>query len=239
MTKLLNKHRFKTLGSKQQHKVLSQILSLAHQEGHCLYQYNSLASLIELPPISFEKHSMADRFHLHCSKASIHFDESSWQKKQTDSLSTQPFLPINIYLSKLRSAHNVGSIIRTTEAFRLGSIHGCKDTPLKNHQKVDKTSMGTSQLVKLDQKTPFNQLLRPFIALEKTPNAKNLFSFNFPSSFTLLLGNEQSGLDQKTLDQCDHIIEIPLVGMKNSLNVANAFAITAGIIRNQNDENKN
>jgi tRNA G18 (ribose-2'-O)-methylase SpoU len=235
---VLSTMRFCALAPKNQHKILAELLSYAHKKNLGLEQYNKYAQEIDLAPLDVDNHSMCDRFHWHCQRASISFDEAHWPR-QTDSLSHEPFLPIDIYCSKLRSAHNVGSIIRTTEAFRLGSIHACKDTPLVDHQKVKKTSMQTSHLVTLNQATALKDLRQPFIALETTDRAQDLFTFKFPKSFTLFVGNEQAGLSGDILDQCEYHIKIPLVGSKNSLNVANAFAIAAAAIRSQSGDSKN
>jgi tRNA G18 (ribose-2'-O)-methylase SpoU len=50
---------------------------------------------------------------------------------------------------------------------------------------------------------------------------------------TLIFGNEEFGISNQILSQVDHLVEIPLVGLKNSLNVANAFSIIASAIRNR------
>ena len=235
---MLKISRFIALSSKNQHKILAKILSKAFEKQESLELYNHYASSISLCPIIFDSHSMNDRFHLHCQKASIHYNEHSFYR-ETDSLRNTPFLPIDIYCEKLRSAHNVGSIIRTTEALRIGSIHACLDTPLVNHPKVLKTSMQTAHLVPTFHTKNFGVLKKPFFALEVTEKSQNIFHFTFPKSFTLFVGNEQVGLTKQTLDQCETHLSIPLVGNKNSLNVAGAFAIAAALIRNQNDENKN
>jgi tRNA G18 (ribose-2'-O)-methylase SpoU len=60
-----------------------------------------------------------------------------------------------------------------------------------------------------------------------------LSDFIFPASFTLILGNEEYGISNESLKLADYIVEIPLFGAKNSLNVACAFAIAASQIRRQ------
>ena len=80
--------------------------------------------------------------------------------------------------------------------------------------------------------TPHNlkKMPQPLIALETVEDAHSLFDYIFPKNFTLVLGNEEFGISQKVLSQCTAAIQIPLVGSKNSLNVANSFAITAAQI---------
>ena len=57
------------------------------------------------------------------------------------------------------------------------------------------------------------------------------FPFNYYSIFTLILGNEEYGISDKVLKEVDFLIKIPMMGRKNSLNIANAFAIAAYEIR--------
>jgi tRNA G18 (ribose-2'-O)-methylase SpoU len=142
-------------------------------------------------------------------------------------------LPISIYLDNLRSAFNVGSILRTTEAFRLGQVCFAKNTPFIDNLKVLKTAMGTFDKVHCVKEAQLNDLPRPLIALETDPNAPSIFDFTFPPSFTLMLGNEEYGLSEEALSQKSAIVRIPLYGFKNSLNVASAFAIAAGVISHQ------
>ena len=79
----------------------------------------------------------------------------------------------------------------------------------------------------------FEHLPKPLIALETTDNAISLYDFIFPTVFTIALGNEEYGCSSDVLKCADIILEIPLVGRKNSLNVANTFAIVASEIQRQ------
>ena len=93
--------------------------------------------------------------------------------------------------------------------------------------------MGTSASVPCKQ-GGINSCPGPLIALETMETAPSLFDFEFPESFTLLLGNEERGLKESTLQAADHVVQIPLIGSKNSLNVAAAFAIAAANIQVKN-----
>ncbi len=143
-----------------------------------------------------------------------------------------PTLPWCIYLDQLRSGHNVGSIIRTTEAFRLGSIHLSNFCPPKDHKEVLKTALGAEQHVNIYENCDLNLLPRPWIAFETSSTAHDYSSFDFPSTGgTLIFGNEEFGISNEILAKADYLVEIPLQGVKNSLNVANAFAIVASQMR--------
>jgi tRNA G18 (ribose-2'-O)-methylase SpoU len=153
------------------------------------------------------------------------------ENKAIDPLSTSEHLPITVYLDNLRSAFNVGSILRTMEAFRFKTIFFAKNTPTSNHTKVVETSMDTAALI--DVQKDFSTLPKPFIALECTESATSIYDFSFPETFTLILGNEALGISQEMLLKADYTIKIPLIGAKNSLNVASAFSITAFEIARQ------
>jgi tRNA G18 (ribose-2'-O)-methylase SpoU len=142
-------------------------------------------------------------------------------------------LKTSIYLDNIRSAHNVGSIIRTTEAFSLGTLHFSDKTPYIDNKQVKDTAMGTQGWVECRSNMLLKDLPRPIIILETAHNAIPIHDFIFPDQFTLVVGNEEYGCSDESIQLADIALEIPLVGKKNSLNVANAFAIAAYEIRKQ------
>lgn len=218
---------------KQQHKKAADLLRKAYSDPAYFPEYQKIESSLELAPISATHEAMSDRYHYHLKMACVHIKEHKFlpRVRHLDSLSSEPFLPIDIYLDGLRSAHNIGSIIRTTEAFRLGEIHFSAKTPFATHTKVKSAAMGSDDLVTCHENSSLDRLRRPLIALETTENAISLYDFTFPHAFSLLFGNEEYGLSQEALEAADHIVQIPLLGSKNSLNVASAFAILASTIR--------
>lgn len=189
-------------------------------------------------PLHLKPHSIktiADFYHFHLQKAHISKKEHNLlpQVRRGDRLQGAEAWPIAIYLDGLRSAHNVGSIIRTAEALALGSLYFSDATPAASHKQVKDTAMGSDQWIACKQGVELSSLPRPIIALETAEDAVSLYDFIFPDSFTLLVGNEEYGCSDQALSQSDYLVEIPLRGRKNSLNVANAFAIAAGEISRQ------
>ena len=235
-----SKEKFLSLPLKRQHKKAATCLRLLYMqdnlEKHPLAEeYRLYEKWLHLPPTSWDQKALADRYHTHLHVGQISLKEHHLlpHVKRGDRKSTAPFLPIAIYLDHLRCAHNIGSIMRTVEAFRLGTLYFSEKTPFKDHQKIDKTAMGTSSLVPCSRLSQLSDLPRPFIGLETVENAPYFFDFIFPSTFSLLIGNEEYGLSNTSLKQTDALIQIPLQGSKNSLNVACAFAIIAAEIRRQ------
>lgn len=180
------------------------------------------------PPLPATPEGRSHRYHEHLAGAGLSVKEHNLLITTQDIPSSVPYLPLAIYLDHIRSAHNVGSIIRTTEALRLGTLILSPNTPGPDNKKVRDAAMGTEAHV------PFGtHLPRPWIALETALEAPSLFDYPFPSTFTLILGNEEFGISESLLKQCDLVVTIPLVGSKNSLNVACAYSLAAGVIAHQ------
>jgi tRNA G18 (ribose-2'-O)-methylase SpoU len=179
--------------------------------------------------------TLSDCYHRHNDQAGITKKEHNLLPliRTGDKEVGEKNLPIAIYLDHLRSAHNVGSIIRTMEAFSLGSLYFSADTPFINNPQVKATAMGADEWVSCYKNKSLSDLPHPIIALETSEEAKSIYDFTFPETFTLVLGNEEYGCSEEALRQTDFLLEIPLRGRKNSLNVANAFAIAASEIIRQ------
>ncbi|MBS0627008.1 MAG: TrmH family RNA methyltransferase [Verrucomicrobia bacterium] len=231
------KPKFLSLPLPLRHKKAAEFLkALFYGESKKTSPYRNLELWLELPLVDLQNHEeVSSRFYLHATSAGLPLQEHSLLHiRQKDQVSDIPFLDIHIFLYSLRSAFNVGSILRTIEAFRLGTLYCSFNTPGPDHPKVQKTSMGTHLHVPYHIDKDLSTLPRPWIALETASPSTPLNSFLFPKTFTLILGNEEFGIPKHILEQCDHIVEIPLVGGKNSLNVASAFAIVAHHIRSNN-----
>lgn len=235
MTYFISPQVFQRYSVAYQHKKASQLLEKA-LTGHraSLHDYRYVEGWLNLASIDLvDSKKVKDRLHLHREKAGITLHEHHYEVTHFDAASEEAFLPIAIYLDNLRSAFNVGSILRTTEALRLGSLHFAENTPFIDNPKVQKTAMGTDAKVPSFQHTPLSSLPKPIIGLETVRGAPSIYDFSFPASFTLILGNEEYGLSDASLKACDHFVQIPLYGFKNSLNVASAFTAVASEIRRQ------
>jgi tRNA G18 (ribose-2'-O)-methylase SpoU len=228
------KKKFLSLSPALQHKHASVFLqSLFSGNKEAIISYREVEAFLRLPLLDLlSQEEVSERFHFHLEKAGLSKKEHNLLHIRTkDTTSNAPFLPIDIFLSSLRSAFNVGSIFRTVEAFRLGTIHLGGSTPNTENPKVQKAAMGSIEFVPSVLHSDLQLLPRPWIALETASPSTPLYSTSFPPKFTLIVGNEEFGISKEILSQCDKIVEIPLQGSKNSLNVAAAFAIAASYIR--------
>lgn len=233
------KRKFLALPLAKQHKFLAAILkkqwTSPSLETVCLYN-ETRAWLGKGALPSTDPETISALYHHHVKLSGKKEGEHTLlpEVRRSDRcLPGSPPFSIVVYLDNLRSAHNVGSILRTVEAFSLGEVAFSKETPFIDHPQVKKTSMGTSDSVKCSKSEGINGLPRPLILMETAEGAIPLSEFRFPETFTLAIGNEEHGVSLELLKACDSIIEIPLRGRKNSLNVANAFAIAAAEIAKQ------
>ena len=238
--------KFETLKPKQQHKKCAELLKSVYSTYDSfqlaeLDEYKKMTQWMHLNlPMLTTQEELASRFHFHRSQADISLKEHNLlQKPEHPQVTTSDkdtgleFLPIDIYLDHLRSTHNIGSILRTTEALRLGHLFFSSEMAAPDHIQVQNTSMGAAAWVTCAQNRTLDSLKRPIIALETIPEAAPYYEFPFPDSFTLVVGNEELGCSKASLAIADYYIQIPLYGRKNSLNVATAFAIVAAEIVKQ------
>lgn len=153
---------------------------------------------------------------------------------------------IVVVLYNIRSLHNVGSIFRTGDALGVSKIYLCGITPdIKdvwgNYRKeISKVALGAEKNIpyeKLRFTLPVLKKLKlsgyKILGIEQSPRSIYYFDFKDKrsSKLALVLGNEVKGIPQKILNFCDKILEIPMLGEKESLNVSSAFAIVGFYLR--------
>ena len=147
-------------------------------------------------------------------------------------LSTKRRFPIYALCENIRSLYNVGSIFRTSDAIRLKKLFLTGYTGYPPRKEIDKTALGSVDSVKwehyenpLDVVTFLKKNEISIIALEHTSKSIPYYEFNFNFPFCLLVGNEVEGLSEEIISEVDGAIEIPMFGLKQSLNVSVAYGI--------------
>jgi 23S rRNA (guanosine2251-2'-O)-methyltransferase len=140
---------------------------------------------------------------------------------------------ITIILDNIRSAYNVGSAFRTADGAGISKIYICGISPYPPHNKLAKTALGatffvpweycktTEEAIDLAKKEGY-EICAVENGVEKTENYKIA---NYADKLAFVFGNEVEGLSKKILEKCDKIVEIPMHGKKNSLNVATTIGI--------------
>ncbi len=141
-------------------------------------------------------------------------------------------LPVEIVLDNIRSAYNVGSIIRSCDALGCRKIHFLGITPYVNNEKVLKTSKGAENFIEtqqwLDKVELLNHLKQEgfyIYSLELTNKSKEINTVELKFPCVWILGHEIVGVSEVFLENSNEIVEIPMLGIKNSLNVSVATGI--------------
>jgi 23S rRNA (guanosine2251-2'-O)-methyltransferase len=143
-----------------------------------------------------------------------------------------PKNPLYIILDNLRSAFNVGAIFRLCDGMRVSGLYLCGYTASPPHVKLDKTSLGTAGYVPwkrfestVDAVCDLKTRGIAVWAAETTSHSIDYRICTIPPQLGIVFGNEALGVEKPVMDACDALVEIPLYGFKNSLNVATSCAV--------------
>ena len=143
-------------------------------------------------------------------------------------------VPIIAVLENIRSAYNVGSVFRTADAFLLEAIYICGYTCTPPHKEIKKTALGAEDTVSwkhfVKADTAIEELRHmgyTVYAVEQAEGSTLLNRINHQpgEKIAVIFGNEVTGVEQSTIQQCAGCIEIPQAGMKHSLNIATAAGV--------------
>lgn len=152
-----------------------------------------------------------------------------------DEYHTADKLPVVIILDNIRSANNVGSVFRTSDAFLIEKIYLCGITACPPNKDIHKTALGATDSVEWeyfdDTQDAITQLQEndyEVYAIEQIEESIMLNDFipEKENKIALVFGNEVKGVSQKAVNLCDGAIEIPQYGTKHSLNIS----VTAGVV---------
>ena len=144
-------------------------------------------------------------------------------------------LPLVVVLDNVRSLHNVGSVFRTSDAFRVQKIVLCGITATPPNTEIHKTALGAEDVVEWQYFQSTDEavaMLREegyrIYSIELCDGSIALQNFNIlpGERYAVILGNEVKGVQQSVVDASDGAIEIPQFGTKHSLNVS----VTAGMV---------
>ena len=157
------------------------------------------------------------------------------QRLSVDEFKQAEKLPLIVVLDDVRSMHNVGSVFRTGDAFRIEAVYLCGITSTPPSTEIHKTALGAEDSVEWKA---FNSAQEALISLKKAGyeiysieqahGSTKLQDFApLPGKkYAVVLGNEVKGVHQEVIDASDGCLEIPQFGTKHSMNVS----VTAGII---------
>ena len=144
-------------------------------------------------------------------------------------------LPLVVVLDDVRSMHNVGSVFRTSDAFRIEKVCLCGITSTPPMAEIHKTALGAEDSVAWQYyPTALESIIAlkadgyEVLAVEQAHNSTMLQHFepHGGKKYAVVFGNEVKGVRQEVIDVCHGCLEIPQYGTKHSLNVS----VAAGII---------
>lgn len=144
-------------------------------------------------------------------------------------------LPLIVVLDDIRSLHNVGSVFRSSDAFRVEAIYLCGITAVPPQPEIHKTALGAEDTVDwhyfkdtLDAVKELKEKGYIVYSIEQVEGSTllNELTLETGKKYAVIMGNEVKGVKQEVVNASDGCIEIPQFGTKHSLNVS----VTAGIV---------
>lgn len=159
------------------------------------------------------------------------------KKKDKPTAQKQNQVDIICLLDSIRSAHNVGAMLRNAECFNLKKVVLCGLTASGDHPQVIKTAMGVEKIVAWEYHQDAHEYVQKLKnvgyeiwSIETAHNSTNLNELTErPPKLLIIFGHEHYGISHELIQLSDKIISIPLTGHKNSLNVS----VAQGIVLNQ------
>jgi 23S rRNA (guanosine2251-2'-O)-methyltransferase len=144
-------------------------------------------------------------------------------------------IPLVVILDNVRSMNNIGSVFRTSDAFRVESIALCGITAVPPNKEIHKTALGATDSVDWKYYKTTQEALETLkkeqytiCSIEQAEESAMLeeFPIDLGKKYAIIFGHEVRGVEQEIVDLSDFCIEIPQFGTKHSLNIS----VTAGIV---------
>ena len=157
------------------------------------------------------------------------------QRLSVDEFHEAPKLPLIVVLDDVRSLHNVGSVFRSGDAFRVEAVYLCGITATPPHPEIHKTALGGEDSVAWRYFPTATEAIESLhndgffvYSIEQVEGSTKLQNLQLDTDkrYAIVLGNEVKGVHQEVVDMSDGCLEIPQFGTKHSLNVS----VTAGMV---------
>ena len=138
--------------------------------------------------------------------------------------------PLVVILDHLEDPHNLGAIIRTSEAFGVDAIILLNDRSVQITSTVVKTSVGTIEKIKIINVPNLNNTIKKlkdygYWIVGTDMNGTDYTTIDYKTKIALVIGNEGKGISRLVSENCDYIAKIPMKGTVNSLNASVACGI--------------
>ncbi len=155
-------------------------------------------------------------------------------RKSVEEFKASEKTPIILVLENIRSAYNVGSVFRTSDAFLVQAIYIIGYSAKPPHKEIKKTALGAEETVTWmyfkTTEEAITELRKEGFNVYAAEQAEgsyklNAIEFEAEEKIAVVFGNEVTGVEQSTIALCDGCLEIPQLGMKHSLNIATAAGV--------------
>lgn len=153
-------------------------------------------------------------------------------RKSVEEFKRSEKTPVIVVLENIRSAYNVGSVFRSSDAFLVEAIYIIGYSAKPPHKEIKKTALGAEETVHWEYFKTTAEAIEKLrqnsyrvFAIEQAVHSHPLQRVETNDKKALIFGNEVTGVEQSTIALCDGCIEIPQLGMKHSLNVATAVGV--------------
>lgn len=160
------------------------------------------------------------------------FEEIQQSRPGIKVISQTPTMPVSVILDDIRSLHNVGAIFRTADAVHLEKLFLCGISGIPPRNEIRKTSLGAEESVPWEYVQDAAQVINDLrlkgyqiVALEHTTASIDYRRAKYRFPLCLIVGHEFKGVDDRLVAMADSAVEIPMHGIKQSLNVSVAFGV--------------
>jgi len=159
-------------------------------------------------------------------------EEIKGKRPCIDELKETERFPVAVIAENVRSLYNVGSMFRTSDGALIEKLWLCGYTGFPPRKEIDKTALGSVETVPWEHSEDTVSVIKKLksegytiLALEHTDSSADYLEAEYKFPICLMLGNEVEGLSEEAVALADAAVEIPMYGIKQSLNVSVAYGI--------------
>lgn len=235
----IGRHKYTRLSSSRQHEYLALLARDALESGNFprfFKRYREMQSWVDLDQYDPPEY-LSDReavvefllFHNSFTGNPVKFNKDSAADLKAETLSWSPVFDVTVVLDQVRSPYNTGSVLRLIDNFGFKGLVHNSDWLRLDHPQLAKAARGTQKWIPADYKKDLYKWLMDapghIIGLEKSKNSIRIEDWSPDLPCVLVLGNEVYGIAENLRKCCDTLVEIPMFGFKESMNLNHALAI--------------
>jgi len=235
----IGKQKFIKLSSSRQHEYLALLARETLKSGDFpgfFKRYKEMQSWVELdhytpPDYLTEEEAVHEYllFHNSFTGNPVSFESKIFSDQKAESLSWEPEFDVTVVLDQVRSPYNTGSVLRLIDNFGFKGIVHNSDWLKLDHAQLCKAARGAQKWIPVEYKPDLTEWLKgvkvPVTGIEKSEQSVTIDKWQPTAPCVLILGNEVYGIAKALREYCDILIEVPMFGFKQSMNLNHALAI--------------